>query len=402
MEKERKVRLLAFLITGGLLFACLYHFGLMGGLLKKGYPQNAFLYNPDWLFSDFYETVEINRGRDPYTLQKSVYPPAASMAAFAFSRLAPKTGADIYLLVAALFFLHIGMRAFSGGGILPALRRTVFIIAASYPVLYLLDTGNFELFAFIAFYFFAIFYVREKYWLPAPLLGVSAAIKITPGVFVVLFLLERRWREAAFSVFAAGTLTLACAAAMRGGIWEIFAAMRANLADYNSQYLYKGYGLVFGNSLYGGLHSLLCFAVGRDPVRPFPWLIAAYPWLAGGLAAFFIYSAAKAAELWRKFMLLCVVMVTLPYISADYRLVYFFAPLFLFVSAKPQREGRDLVCVLLFASLLIPKHFFYFAEPEVSLSAILTPLSALALAFLAASPSGSLHWNRGRAGDFSS
>ena len=66
MDTRHKLSLIYKIVFGGLLFAVLYHWVLMGGILHRGYPQNSFLFNSDWLFSDFYETVQVNRNLNPY------------------------------------------------------------------------------------------------------------------------------------------------------------------------------------------------------------------------------------------------------------------------------------------------------------------------------------------------
>lgn len=54
-------------------------------------------------------------------------------------------------------------------------------------------------------------------WVPAGVLvGLAMAVKLTPGVFVVHYLLNRRWREAAAAIGAAAAATLTTAAVLPG------------------------------------------------------------------------------------------------------------------------------------------------------------------------------------------
>ena len=385
MQKEKRLLLLASFISGGLLLALVYHGWLMGGVLGRGYPWNGFLFNPQWLFSDFYELAAINTHLNPYfepAVLKSAYPPAANIIGYFFS-LAGALGSDIYLLVFAGFFGFIGLRNFDCGNKLRAGLYTLFILFAAYPVIYLADRGNLELLAFIPFYFFIDNYRREKYQSAALFLGLSAALKIMPMFFITLFLLDKKWREALFCVASAAAVSLLCALFLHGGISATVTGMLANFAAYKSDYLYTGYGLVFGNSLYGGLHALLCAVFGRNPGTPFGWLLAVYPFVAAACAIVLVWRAKLQGEFWEKIFLLTVALVVLPSVSADYRLIYFLAPLLLFVNSK-KPEPRELLYCLLFGFILIPKHYLYFAAPEISSSAVLTPLAVLVFAFFLA------------------
>ncbi|GIL36422.1 glycosyltransferase 87 family protein [Phycicoccus sp. DTK01] len=61
---------------------------------------------------------------------------------------------------------------------------------------------------------------RLARWLPkGALIGLAMAVKLTPGVFVVHFLLTRRWKEAATAVASAAVATLLAAAVLPGTSW---------------------------------------------------------------------------------------------------------------------------------------------------------------------------------------
>jgi hypothetical protein len=385
MTKEKRLFLLSCIISGGLLFALAYHVGIMGAALGRPYPWNGFLFNPQWLFSDFYELAAINKHLNPYfepATLKSAYPPAANIIGWMFGLL-KNNGVDVYLLIFAGFFSFLGLKNFNCKGNPRAWLYTLFIVFAAYPVIYLADRGNMELFALIPFFFFVDFYRREKYFAAALMLGISAALKITPAFMVVLFLLDKKWREAALCAVCAIAVSLLCALLLQGGITATVSGMISNFKDYKAAYLPTGYGLVFGNSVYGGLHALLCAFSGSEPDKPFDFLMAVYPFIALCLAAWLVWKAKAQSEPWKKWFLLVTALVTLPSLSADYRLVYFLAPLFLFVNAREDEPRAALYCVLL-GLIFIPKHYLYFNSPEVSSSAVLTPLLALALSYLIA------------------
>ncbi|MBM6401725.1 glycosyltransferase 87 family protein [Phycicoccus sonneratiae] len=66
---------------------------------------------------------------------------------------------------------------------------------------------------------------RIARWLPkGALIGLAMAVKLTPGVFVVHFLVTRRWKEAATAVASAAVATLLAAAVLPGTSWEYWTA----------------------------------------------------------------------------------------------------------------------------------------------------------------------------------
>ena len=88
---------------------------------------------------------------------------------------------------------------------------------------------------------------------------------------------------------------------------------------------------------------------------------------------------------WKKVALLAFSMLLIPEISADYKLLHIFLPLFVFLNAPPS-EKSDWFYACMFALLLIPKNYFFVASLTTdagpgtySIGAILNPLIMLAM-----------------------
>jgi|GEM_PF-4195971 len=109
------------------------------------------------------------------------------------------------------------------------------------------------------------------------------------------------------------------------------------------------------------------------------YLLKLYPLAAVPVALVLLAGVFLTDVFWRRLTLVLCAATFCPFISADYRLTYFIIPLLLFAADDSAPKAR-LTCWL-FALLMIPKHFFYFDEPEVSVSAVLTPLIGLTLGF---------------------
>lgn len=381
MTRQSKLALIVFC---GLLLACLFHCGLMGAILHRAYPQNTFLFNNNWLFSDFYETTELAATGNPYAAGaalKSVYPPVLNAAAFAFARQPFMRPSDLYLLFAALVLGAAGLLTFYKKDLPRAILQTLGGAAASYPVIYLLHRGNLEAVSFLFLFAGLYFYHKEKYAAAALGIGLAAACKIYPAIFFFLFAADRRYRWGMLSAAIAVTATVAGFMAFHGGLAANAQAMLSGMREYNAEYIGKSYGLVFGHSLYGALQALRCWLLRLEPANTSPALITLYPYLAALLGALALWRVWLEKEQWKKVALLTVAMLALPFASADYRLVSLLAPLYLFFRANYNGRFANWY-VWLFGLLLIPKNYFYFDEPEVSCGAVLNPLLLFLLAAL--------------------
>ncbi len=67
--------------------------------------------------------------------------------------------------------------------------------------------------------------VPKKSWLAGVGIGLAAAIKLTPAIFVIYLLLTRRWRPAVTAVVAAAAATLAGAAMTWKGTWQFWTGL---------------------------------------------------------------------------------------------------------------------------------------------------------------------------------
>jgi alpha-1,2-mannosyltransferase len=106
-------------------------------------------------------------------------------------------------------------------------------------------------------------------------IGIAAGIKLTPGLFILYFLLTRRFREAwtALATFAA---TVAVGfAAMPGAAWSYWTSHA-----WDADRIHPHPGIPLNQNLRGTFARLL-----HDPDVLAPWLVAAVVVLAGGLAA---------------------------------------------------------------------------------------------------------------------
>jgi hypothetical protein len=108
-----------------------------------------------------------------------------------------------------------------------AIAAAVATAVFSYPLFFLLDRGNIEGLVWIASSLGLLFFVRSRYLAAALFLALATAMKIFPGVLLLLFVTKRRYREfcvslAAVAVITYASLWLAGPTTLRAaqGIWE--------------------------------------------------------------------------------------------------------------------------------------------------------------------------------------
>ena len=108
------------------------------------------------------------------------------------------------------------------------------------------------------------------------------------------------------------------------------------------------------------------------------------------LTAYIVFAEKK---LWKQVALLVFAMILLPYQSADYKLLYIFFPLYLFINTN-EKAKSDLYYSLMFALLLIPKAYYFFPNiksdsgtSDISISVLMNPLIILAMSLVIISSS---------------
>jgi hypothetical protein len=106
-----------------------------------------------------------------------------------------------------------------------------------------------------------------------------------------------------------------------------------------------------------------------------------------------VYAVFVEQDLWKRVAVLVLVMLLLPPLSADYKLLLLYVPLYLFVeSDKPSR--LDPAYLAVFGLLLVPKSYYYLssvfsesgAAHDISIAVPLNVLLLIALSLLIGIP----------------
>lgn len=382
-DKGTIVQIMGLTVLVGTWLATAYHY-VLGVYYRIGYPANTFLFRPEDRFRDLYNSMEYARRLLNHQSDVVPYSPLATSLMSVLGHLPNSWARTLtvtsFLIVVALL---VWTRFVSGLGWSRLQKAMVTFIVATmaYPVLFVADRANEEMFVFMAIVAFAHFYlVRKSPW-AGVFLGFAIAYKIFPGVLLILMLADRRWRDLAITIATVVGSTLVTAFGL--GIASGYGLIGVLGGWYRTLFVgHVGYSSTLeaaqhGHSLWGLIVSMAGLAQGGDPVGLSTTAYAVFALVA--FLALSAYICFVERTPWKRLALLVIAMVLLPYESHDYTLVHLLVPITLFVSSR--RTSWDIVYALLFGLLLIP---FDYAPviAEVSTAAFIYPAVMICIVIL--------------------
>ncbi|GFE58137.1 glycosyltransferase 87 family protein [Geobacter sp. AOG1] len=370
-----KLKTISTIVIIGFTLSVIFHYILANYCGLERYFYRTFLFDPADRFNDFYNIYRATGNLDPYSAPVSVYFPLTFIVMYLFTLFNEHFAFALFL---ALFGGYFVWYIFRNMPTVPISDRwmSVFVLTfMSYPVLFNFDRGNVEAFVFICITLF-IYFHRKGQDLPGVLfLSLAIAMKLYPGVFVVLYLAERKYRNIIVTACTTAVISLASAAMLNGGILHSLEGLRRNLAGFNTTYLITKEGLQHNSSLYGVIRMI---AKPLPQVQPF---IDHYTVIA---LAFFVLVAAyivlKEDILWKKVALLVFSMILLPQVSFDYKLIHLFVPTMLFINTGHSSRFTRVFAVM-FGLMLIPKDYIQLGH-AISIAVLLNPLLMVGIAVL--------------------
>ena len=252
------------------------------------------------------------------------------------------------------------------------LLYAVILTFMAYPVLFLLDRANFDGFIFILLSLSFHLYRKERFNLSALLLAITIAMKAYTGVFIILYLADRRYRSAILAPVLVLLLTVGSLALFKDGLSAETAKFAASMTQANR------FGVEVGRSVRfsSGLYTFLAVALGHGRNYVHNAVFNRF-YLWGAIAAFAACCLYLDRAFWKRITVLTILMILLPWTSGDYRLVFLFIPLYLFLNEAPPSR-MDAAVVLLYALLLIPKNYYVIRE-DLNIGMLINPPLLIAL-----------------------
>lgn len=394
MEKTEKISIISNIVLVGFVFGIIYHY-VLGFYLNLGTHFNSFLYPASAAFCDFWGPFPYLHKFAPYSEVNLwiVYFPLAYILMTPFALISNEVVSYLLYISGFLaYFIFMNVKSFSCPNFnkLQNFQNIFIITAMSYPVLYILDKGNFDMFLFVILGLFAYFFKAEKYFIAAILLAIETAIKPFTFLFFILFLFKKRFKEFFLAVLLTFILIISSFFFFNGGFADQFVNLIKILALYKNTFTYaldNNFGISYGSSLFMVLKLFFCKLTATPIISPV-LLTKIYDVICTILTVFTVFFVYREKTYWKQLALLIFNFLLLPYNTYDYKLIFLFIPLWLFVTSK-EKTRFDLAYSILFALLLIPKHIIIInhiisptATKWFSLSIIFNPLIMIILSCL--------------------
>lgn len=390
MEKVQKVQTISAIILIGFVLGVIFHY-VLGSYLHMDTPFDSFLYPAKDAFCDFYMIFPFLKDFRPYNQASLwvVYFPLAYILFLPFIFI--KNMLLSFLVLISIFlssFAYLNTRFFTCEKLTkPENFQNIFIFTLmSYPLLYLLDRGNFDMILLLILGAFVILFQKEKYLISAVLLAVANAIKPFSILFLLLFLKKKKYKETFLSLVLTSLLVIGGFMFFKGGFFhqiEYFIKTMA-LFKYTYGLLYNQNGMGYASSLYIVLKLIFCKST-MAPLVTTATLLKFYGYFslaATAITCFFVY---RENSFWKQLTLLVCNFLLLPIVTFDYKLIFLYLPIWFFVNAK-EKAQFDWLYTILFALLLIPKNIVF--TPDIagptgvkafSLSIIINPVLMILL-----------------------
>jgi hypothetical protein len=390
MDRTAKVSYLSLIVIVGFAGSVGYHY-VQGVYFGRPYPQNTFLFDPAVHGSDFQDVLHDGHTLNPYLQYSSAQYPLLALIGFVLS-LIPKYADVAFLVIVSMGFMMLSMASLRLANWWSSATHVLVIAFLSYPFLFAIDRANFELLVFVLLLAFLHFFTRGQHGWGALCLGLAIALKLYPVVLLVLYIPAKNVRAMFLGLSVAAAATLGSLLCFEGGLWAN-ASFLLQAGNIQSNPAFLEFTSFSSNMVQRGV-SLLTFlkviSIETGFIRGMAGALFMSRYLISSAvvgAVALAYSVLVEKDLWRRVAVLVLAMLLLPPISADYKLLLVYLPLYLFINSdRPSRLDPAFLAV--FGALLVPKSYYYLptvisdALPRVHDISIAVPANVVLLLLL--------------------
>jgi hypothetical protein len=391
MEKSNKITIFSSIILVGFAVGVIYHYILTFYAHAQG-VYSSFLYPSDLAFCDFSGSFKYIRDFKPYQSVNLwvIYFPFAYIFILPFAYIKNELlSYSIYISGFLTYLITMNIKMFSCKNLtkLQNVQNIFIITLLSYPVLYCLDKGNFDIYLFVLLGFWTFAFQKEKYKLSAVLLALINAMKPFTLYFLLLYLMKKRYKECILSILLTAFLIVGFFLIIPDNLSGEVSVFFQSLKLYKDTYtLSSTIGMGFVSSLFMPLKALfLHFSTDKKAIDNF---IIFYDYLCQFITIIMLFFVWKEKTFWKQLTLLICNFLLLPYCTYDYKFIFLFIPIWLFINSH-EKSRFDFYYLLLFALLFIPKNVIIdfpsihgSVASWLSFSAIVNPIIMIALSGL--------------------
>jgi hypothetical protein len=360
MNKEDKIHLFKTYITFGFIIALVYHY-ILGFYFLKGYPRNTFLFDPQNHFMDFIN-VYINKS--------SLYFPFCNLIINIFSKISPiEISIIVFILLSLIFLLTFFFLQLKTVKITDTINSTMIFSFCTFPFLFVFDRLNLEIIVYAFCVIFLYCYKKNQNIIAIITLSFAISMKLFPIMFLLLYFVDSRYKQIFITLISSILITLISNYFLGNTIEEMVQLTIKNGILYQENYVIEDAGLDFGHSLMGLFKFLLKIFHRQDLINMMLnyYILIILPIILYSIYFLKFYSI----TLWEKVTIITILFCLLPSVSADYKLIHFFTPIFLFINSKTEflnnkriliKFNANEIYILLFSFLLIPKNYRIFTS----------------------------------------
>ena len=384
-----RIETVSNIVLIGAAFSITFHY-VLSAYLHLGYPFSTFLFNPDDRFNDYRNLILVVKDFSPYHSAhwfNSNYFPFGNLFLILFSFLG-NPNVSLIVFITIFLVLYLWIIRFIDKTLLPlSLKDKVILYSFNYPMLFALDRANIELYVFLATVIFAYFYVYKKNdTLSIVLLAVAIAAKLYPAVYLVIFLRDRKYSNIAWTLFLVLVLSFFSLSVFQGGVIGSIENMFHAFGEFNVRMM--GMEGVHHNASIYGIVKILAIGLLKAFPRHREWFpqmfdFENYIYLPYAVFAFVSFAAVSFFLVKRRvsnhecWLVLTVLMILLPNVSHDYKLINLLIPLLFFFMEKD--DGPKIVTyAVLYGLLLIPKDYVILFR-DVSIASLINPVLLIIL-----------------------
>jgi hypothetical protein len=235
------------------------------------------------------------------------------------------------------------------------------------------DRANLEMIVLLFVLAFIYCFETRRYYLSALFLGCATAMKFYPGAFGILLIKQGKYKASVLTALVTLVLTIGAAATFPGGVPESGRLLGDNLQYFREAYVYSAERSYFSASYFSVLKifaRVMDFDMTGfiDAVR-LPYVLAC----AGLFLAVLFYILKYEGTRWKQLALIAVMVVLLPEVSFDYKMIHLLVPLAFFLAAPPAEPGQDRISAILFGLLMVPKAYGPIGS-ETTIGVVINPL----------------------------
>lgn len=368
----------------------------LAGVLTHGEACRVLLH-PDKtdVFMDFFNSIQY--GLQPYE-NKVIYPPFINLIYAALGRMTiismshdpyslrlTQMGALVYLLVTIITVLLYTILCFYTYG--KKWKSILFILVTlfSTPFLYALERGNSVLLTVVLILVFLSLYCSKKRayrYLSYIALGLAAGIKISPALFGVLLIRERRWKETVVAFIVGSVTFLLPFAFLDGNIITLLENIRRTTAIFQGTVESGPELKLVGQGVYLNIQNIFHF-VSRLTNYDFS-VIGNYVNLVVLIIGLIEVIFVRYIRRWQILFLLSAMMVITPGFSGIYNGVFIAIPLLYFLKERRTLNVYNVFWSIGFLAIFIPwinfrVGLFAFSGNDIYPMTISTVIESIAL-----------------------